>query len=31
MATAHAGSGVAAMVISSRVLGRNPSRVALEC
>jgi serine protease len=30
MATAHV-SGVAAMVISSRVLGKNPSRVALEC
>ena len=30
MATAHV-SGVAAMVISSRVLGRNPSRLALEC
>ena len=30
MASAHV-SGVAAMVISSRVLGENPSRVALEC
>ena len=30
MATAHV-SGVAAMIISSRVLGRNPSRAALEC
>ena len=30
MATAHV-SGVAAMVISSRVLGKRPSRAALEC
>jgi serine protease len=30
MAAAHV-SGVAAMVISSRVLGKRPSRVALEC
>jgi hypothetical protein len=30
MAAAHV-SGVAAMVISSRVLGRHPSRTALEC